>query len=225
MVSKTHGEVTIFQNGAGTATGSLDLQTPADFSLASFEGASFVFNTLSTDPNQPRGLAGSFVVDATGNFSRGTLELNDNAAISTNVPFSGGFVLAPNSVGFGFTSIQFRNPSNLITGLQLSYVIIDKTHMLVLESEGVGFAAGEMFTQAPIPVATPNTLIAGPLVLTAHGTNFALGAVLVATPSQGSATDGTISGTGDLNSSAAVHNASVTGTYSIASNGRGTMTI
>jgi len=226
MASKTHGQVTIFQNGSGAATGSIDLQTPADFSLASFEGASFVFNALSTDPNHPHGLAGNFVVDATGNFSSGTFDFNDNGTISANTPLSGGFVLAPDSGGFGFTSIQFRNAANLITGLQLTYVIIDKTHMLVLESEGVGFAAGEMFTRAQIPVAAPNTAISGPFVLTAHGpTNFALGAVLVATPSQGSSTNGTISGTGDLNSSAVVQNANVTGTYSIASNGRGTMTI
>ena len=155
----------------------------------------------------------------------GILELNDNGTISTDIPLSGGFVLAPDSVGFGFISVQFRNAANLIDGLQLTYIIIDKTHMLVQESEGSGLAQGEMFTQSQIPVAAPNTVISGPFVLTAHGPAFALGAVLVATPSQGSSTDGTISGTGDLGSSAVVSNASVTGTYSIANNGRGTMTI
>jgi hypothetical protein len=226
MVSKTHGMVTIFQNGSSTATGSIELQTLADFSLASFERASFVFNTLSTDAKHPRGLAGSFVVDAAGNFSSGTLELNDNGTITTNTPFSGGFVLAPDAGGLGFISIQFRSANNLITGLQLTYVIIDKTHMLVLESEGSGFAAGEMFTQSQIPVAAPNTAMSGNFVLTAHGpAPIAIGAVLVATPLQGSTTDGTITGVGDLNSSAVAQNANVTGTYSIASNGRGTMTL
>ena len=31
MVSKTHGQITVFQNGSATATGSIDLQTPAVF--------------------------------------------------------------------------------------------------------------------------------------------------------------------------------------------------
>lgn len=226
MVSKTHGMVTIFQSGSSTATGSIDLQTLADFSLVSFEGASFVFNALSTDAKHPRGLAGSFAVDATGNFSSGSLERNDNGTINANTPLSGGFVLAPDAGGLGFISIQFRSANNLITGLQLTYVIIDKTHMLVLESEGSGFAAGEMFTQSQIPAAAPNTAMSGNFVLTARGpAPIAIGAVLVATPLQGSTTDGTITGVGDLNSSAVAQNANVTGTYSIAGNGRGTMTL
>jgi hypothetical protein len=139
---------------------------------------------------------------------------------------SGGFVLAPDSNGFGFISIQYRLPNNLITGLQLDYIIVDRTHLKVLESEGVAFAAGDAFTQSSINVAVPNTALAGPFALTLQGpNNFALGAVLVATPTSGSTSDGTISGTGDLNASTPASNAAVTGTYTMTGSGRGTMTL
>jgi hypothetical protein len=215
LLSSQSGLVVRFDNAA-TASGTIDLQNSSAFSNTALAG-SLAFNLSGVDGSGlSLGTAGSITTDASGNITSGVQDVNDNGTISTNLvvtPAAG--AMSNPSTGRGTVSIS--------TGLgtfNFAFYVVDANHIKLISTDASPVLSGDAFRQQG-PFS--NASASGPFVLTLTGAigggPFVAGAVIT---SDGA---GNITGTEDANRNGSVNtNFAVTGTYSIASNGRGTLT-
>ena len=218
LVSGGHALVTRFDSNA-TGSGTIDQQTSSAFSNTALAGQ-FAFSLTGIDSvGNPLGVAGTFTSDTAGNITSGIDDSNDSGAVVTNDPMTGSLPVASN--GRGTATI------NTVRGTStFAFYVVDSTHLKLVETDTTSSLSlgGEAFRQTgPFSNASAN----GPFAFTLAGADllsagpFAAGGVLTADGA------GTItSGTEDFNDVGLVTtNVGLTGNYSIAANGRGTLSI
>ncbi len=216
LLSSQSGLLVRFDNAA-TASGTIDLQNSGAFSNGALAGP-FAFNLSGIDGSGfPLGTAGAVTTDASGSITAGVQDFNDNGGISTNLainPAAG--AMSNPSTGRGTITI-----ATSFGTLDFAFYVISANQLKFISTDASPVLAGDAFRQQG-PFS--NASVSGPFVLTLAGSigggPFVAGAVITS-DGAGNIT----SGTEDLNRNGAVNqNVSVTGTYSIAANGRGTLT-
>lgn len=216
LVSGGHALVTRFDaNAAGSGT--IDQQNTSAFSNTALAG-SFAFSLSGIDSvNNPMTVAGTLTADSTGNLTAGVDDSNDNGGIVTNDPLTGSIPVAAN--GRGAAALNTSRGA-----LAFAFYVVDANHLKLVETNSTLVLGGEAFRQTgpfnPASVTGPFAFtIAGADILSAAP--FAAGGVLVS-DGAGNVT----SGTEDLNDAGTVStNLGLTGTYTMAASGRGTLTI
>lgn len=215
VVSSQRALVMRFDTSA-TASGSLDRQDATAFSNATLNG-NFAFNISGVDAGGfAMQSAGALAADGAGTVTSGVEDVNDNGVVSTNLALSGGYTL---NTANGRGTVSLTTTAGT---LNFVFHIVDANRLKVLETDTVPVLAGDAFRQTG-PFS--NASVSGPLVFTTGGQRgnfaYALGGVLTA-DGGGNIT----AGLQDLNNGGTVtQGISTTGTYSIAANGRGTMTL
>ena len=215
LLSSQSGLVVRFDNAA-TASGTIDLQNSGAFSNSALAG-SLAFNLSGVDGSGlSLGTAGAITTDTSGNITSGVQDVNDNGTVSSNLvvtPAAG--AMSNPSTGRGTVSI-----STGLGTLNFAFYVVDANHIKLISTDVSPVLSGDAFRQTG-PFS--NASASGPFVLTLSGSiaggPFVAGAVIT---SDGA---GNITGTEDANRNGTVNtNLALTGTYSIASNGRGTLT-
>lgn len=216
IVAGGHALVTRFDNRA-TGSGTIDQQTTFAFSNAALAG-SFAFTLSGIDTGGvPLAVGGVFTSDASGNLTAGTDDSNDNGLIVTNDPMTGSIPMTASGRG----TATLNTSRGVLT---FAYYVVDANHLKIVGTNTFPALGGEAFSQnAP----SSNASVSGPFAFTIagadllNGTPFAAGGVLT---SDGA---GNISaGVEDFNDGGSISTAvPFTGTYTMASTGRGTLTL
>lgn len=216
IVAGGHALVTRFDTRA-TGSGTIDQQTTFAFSNAALAGR-FAFSLSGIDTGGvPLAVGGVFTSDASGALTSGVDDSNDNGLVITNDPMTGSIPVA--STGRGIATL------NTVRGtLTFAYYVVDANHLKIVGINNLPALGGEAFSQnAP----SSNTSVSGPFAFTIagadllNGTPFAAGGVLTS-DGAGNIT----AGIEDFNDGGSITTAvPFTGTYSMAANGRGTMTL
>jgi hypothetical protein len=216
IVSGGHALITRFDNSA-TGSGTMDQQSTSAFSNSALAGP-FAFSLSGIDTGEvPMALAGKFTSDASGNITSGINDANDNGIVLTNQTLTGSLPVA--ATGRGTATL------NTIKGtLRFAFYVVDANHIKVVETDSLPVLAGEAFRQTG-PFS--NASVSGPFAFTVAGADllsggpFAAGGILTSNGS-GNIT----AGIEDINDAGLVTtNVSLSGSYSIASTGRGTLTL
>jgi hypothetical protein len=217
LVASGHALVTRFDTSA-TGSGTIDQQTASAFSNAALAGT-YAFNISGIDVvGNPIGIAGNFTADATGNITSGIDDSNDNSGIILSDPLTGSVPVAGSGRGIA--------TFNTVRGtLVFAYYVVDTTHLKMVETDASLALGGEAFCQTG-PFS--NASLSGPFAFTIAGVDllnggvpFAAGGVLTS-DGAGNVT----SGTEDFNDAGTLSlNVGLTGSYTMAANGRGTLTL
>jgi hypothetical protein len=204
-------------DGNATASGSLDIQTSSAFNLPSLAGT-FVFNVAGIDAAMnPEASAGVFTVDPSGNLTGGVQDTSDNGILSTNDPLTAAPLAMSNpTTGRGMLAItSAAHPTR-----HFVFYVVNADLLRLLEVDSAPTLAGDAFFQGS------STSIAGSFAFTNSGANagvpFAEGGILntdgVATIQPSSVEDVNDGGTISTN-------VSLSGTFAVAGNGRGTLNL
>lgn len=152
LKSNAHGLV-IQSDGAASTTGTLDLQTPAQFAEASINGKFvFDFSGVSFAGTSPSIIStvGEFVGDGNGNITSGTVDVNDGSFAPTGaVSLSPGtYQLDTNGNG-----TNFGRGMMTVNSKTYAFYIVDHTRIKFLEEDSSGGSEGEANLQSgAIPV-------------------------------------------------------------------------
>ncbi len=215
IVAGGHALITRFDANA-TGSGTIDQQTTSAFSNAALAGQ-FAFSLSGIDSlANPLAVAGNFTSDATGAITSGINDSNDNGSVITSDPLTGSIPVASN--GRGTASINTARGT-----LSFAYYVVDSTHLKLVETDTTIALGGEAFRQTgPFSASS----VSGPFAFTLAGADllngpFAAGGVLTS-----DGVSAVTSGTEDINDAGSLaSNVALTGNYTVASNGRGTLTI
>lgn len=212
VVSFNRALITEFDTSA-TSIGTLDAQTSTDLTLSAFSGGyafRFSGSDLGTTPPTPTAIGGVLTADGKGNITSGVEDVNDGGVV-TNPAISGTYA-TPDSFGRGTATIGAAT---------YVYYIADSGNIKFLETDNI-LTSGSAFTQGT------STFSSGSLT-----GNYAFTLLGASVPPGTALSDGGIftadgkgnlsSGTLDANSGGILVTSAITGTYTVASNGRGTM--
>jgi hypothetical protein len=213
FVNSNHALIMQF-DGSATSSGSLDLQT-----LPGTMDGNYAYAFSGVDKTYaPTALGGVFTI--TGTAVAGVTDQNDNGVVNLNQPFAG-TLSAPDLLGRG--SLSITGSTSIIT-----YYIVRSEVIRVIDVDtnksNIGSAFGQgggSFSNASLPNS----------ILAVAGNSFTGGLGGVAALGQFSTNTGaaTFSGVADDSEIAfgftPVEAAAISGTYSIPSNGYGSMTI
>jgi hypothetical protein len=167
LTTGLHAEL-ILAGPNATGGGTIDQQSVTALSnSASVISGAYVFSVLGADgknaavPYAPRGLAGEFTADGSGNVPapQGTLiDVNDNGSISpADTSLNGTYAFDPNNPGSGRGTITLQSNSTGGTALQYAFYALSTavdpntnasyvTQMHLIEIDGANAAAGDMFS-------------------------------------------------------------------------------
>lgn len=216
IVAGGHALVTRFDNRA-TGSGTIDQQSTFAFSNAALAGR-FAFSLSGIDTGGvPLAVGGVFTSDASGNLTAGIDDSNDNGLVVTNDPMTGSIPMTAS--GRGTATLNTSRGA-----LTFAYYVVDANHLKIVGTNTFPALGGEAFSQnAP----SSNASVSGPFAFTVAGADllngnpFAAGGVLTS-DGAGNVT----SGIEDFNDGGSIAtNVSLTGTYAVAANGRGTLTL
>ncbi|MCU1254126.1 MAG: hypothetical protein JWM83_425 [Candidatus Angelobacter sp.] len=216
IVASGHALVTRFDSRA-TGSGTIDQQTTSAFSNAVLAGP-FAFSLSGIDTGGiPMAIGGIFTSDASGTLTAGVDDSNDDGVIVTSDPMTGSIPMT--STGRGTATLNTSKGA-----LTFAYYVVDANHLKFVGTNTFPALGGEAFRQLG---TFNNASVSGPFAFTLAGADlltrnpFAAGGVLT---SDGA---GTISnGIEDFNDGGIVNtNVTFTGTYTMATNGRGTMSL
>ena len=216
IVASGHALVTRFDNRA-TGSGTIDQQTSSAFSNAVLAGP-FAFSLSGIDTGGiPLAVGGIFTSDASGTLTAGVDDSNDNGVVVTNDPMTGSIPMT--STGRGTATLNTSRGA-----LTFAYYVVDANHLKFVGTNTLPALGGEAFRQlGPFT----NASVSGPFAFTLAGADllsrnpFAAGGV-VTSDGAGNLTNGIE----DINDAGFVNtNVPFTGSYTMAANGRGTMTL
>lgn len=214
LISSGHALIIRFDNNS-TASGSIDAQTSSAFSLSSLAG-SLVLNVSGNDAGgNAEAAAGIISVDSSGNINSGVQDTNDNGAVSTNVAVTPAAAAMTNpSNGRGTLSITAGG-----TTRNFVYYVVDSNHIKLVEVDSSPALAGDAFRQT-------STAVSGSFAFTIGGVTssgpFAAGGI-INTDGAGNVLNTSVE---DSNNAGSIsQNATLSGTYSVAGNGRGTASL
>ena len=206
LVSSEHGQLIRFDNEA-SPSGTLD-KLNTSLTVSDLSGT-WAFNVCGTDTaGKPKAVVGVFTANSSGAIMSGTVDINDNGAIRTNVD-----MLGPAEVfvvdGLGRGGVQFATATDPLN-LYLA-TILDANHMR-LHLGSVDILDGDAYRVI-------DTSISGPLAFTLAGTGargtFASGGILNSDGAGNILNDSIL----DTNNGGMVGlNSATAGTYSIIGN-------
>lgn len=213
IISSGHALIIRFDNNS-TASGSIDQQSSSAFSLSALAG-SLVFNVSGLDSaGNGEAAAGVFTVDSSGNLNSGVQDTNDNGALTTNAALTPtAAAMSSPSNGRGTLSIPGTSTLNFV------YYVVDANHLKLVEVDLSPSLSGDAFR-------TSGTAISGSFAFTVGGVStggpFAAGGIMN-TDGAGNILNTSVE---DSNNGGSVTtNTTLSGTYSVAANGRGTMSL
>jgi hypothetical protein len=213
FVNANHAMVEQF-DGTATSSGSMDLQT-----LSGSLAKNFAFTMSGVDPDyNPIGVGGVFAV--TSPSVSGKFDANDDGTVTTGTAFSG-TISAVDSYGRGtITGASFA--------VKLTYYMVGPEVMRIVDMDADDSAGGTAYGQGTGTFS--NAALSGISVLSLAGNSFSnnYGAVAIITASNTGSSPSDFSGGGDDNelaNSVQAFNATISGTYSVQSNGYGSLTI
>jgi hypothetical protein len=200
---------------AYTESGVMLLQDTAAFSTSAFQGDYAFGTSLFGSANEA--LAGGFRADGAGNFTSGSLDVNNPQGQGfdlelNDAPFTGTYSV---DVSSGRGTATLTIPTVGAANVVFYAVSAKKLLWSGLTSNGVAFTgsalqqSGNAFSQSSLKGTSVIALSASAGLLTADG--------------NGNVT-GTIDGSGDRSGNIST-NQSFTGTYTVSANGRGTLSI
>jgi len=216
LVAGGHALVTRFDTNAA-GSGTIDKEDTSAFSNAALAG-SFAFNVAGIDNvGNPLAVAGLFTTNSSGTITSGLDDSNDAGGVITNDPMSGTVTVAASGRGTaGIGTVR--------GALSFAFYVVDATHLKLVEIDNSFAMGGDAFRQTG-PFS--NASLSGPFAFTIAGSDnlsavpFGAGGILISNGA-GSITGGTE----DFNDGGTVtQNVGVTGSYSMAANGRGTLSI
>jgi len=216
LVATGHGLITRFDANA-SGSGTIDPQTTSAFSNAALAGT-FAFNLSGIDSvGNPLGVVENFTSDATGNITSGIEDSNDSGLVATNNPVTGSIPVSSNGRGSATVNTTFGT-------LTFAFYAVDATHLKMVEVDPSLVLGGEAFRQTgPFTAAS----VSGPFAFTIAGADvlngapFAAGGVLTS-----DGVSAVTSGTEDINDGGTIaQNAGLTGNYTMAATGRGTLNL
>jgi hypothetical protein len=195
-----------------SATGTLDVQSPGEFQLASLVSNYTLATSGTQSGSAPWALVGGIALDGAGKVTTGTLDVNGSTSVSgASVT---GTISAPSASGSGALSLSTASGPFAFT-----YYMIDAAHIKVVENDINGVSIGELVRQGS---AVSTTSLRNSYAFTANGPvalgPFAAGGVM------------TLDGAGTIASGVSDNlgngqlNAAVTGTYTVANAGTGRVT-
>ena len=211
-----HALVTRFDSRA-TGSGTIDQQTTSAFSNAALAGP-FAFTLSGIDTGGvPLAVGGVFTSDASGNLTSGLDDSNDNGLVTTNDPMTGSIPMT--STGRGTATLNTSRGA-----LSFAYYAVDANHLKIVGTNIFPALGGEAFRQTG---PFNNASVSGPFAFTVAGADllslnpFVAGGVITS-DGAGNVT----SGIEDFNDAGSITTSvPLTGTYAMAANGRGTMTL
>lgn len=215
MLSNQRALVVRFDTFA-TASGSMDLQNTSAFSTAALHGG-FAFDVAGIDNvGNAFGSAGNFQADNAGNLTNGIQDFNDGGAVNLSQALTGSWSVGPAN-GRGTVTL-----TTALGTLQFAFYVVDANHLKLVETDAAAILAGDAFRQTG---AFSNASLTGAFPFTLGGLSnkgaFAAGGIFSADG------NGTVTGgVEDVNNGGGVvQNLVLSGGYSIAATGRGTMSL
>ena len=214
MISATQAELIEFDSAA-TGTGNMNAQNTSMFSNSALDG-SYSFGFLGADSSGlPFASAGALTLDGAGDIVAGTEDANDSGTITNNLTFTGSYNIASNGRGTATWTDSNNNTSHF------ALYVVSSGQVIFTEIDSSAQIAGNAIMQG-VP-SFSNASLSGTSVFTLTGNStvgtFVEGGLITA-DGNGNIT----SGVEDQNDAGTTsENNVVTGTYSIASNGRGTV--
>jgi hypothetical protein len=213
--SSTQLALVIEFDSSATSSGNLVLQTPSSFSQSSITGG-YSFTLAGVDLTRsaaPLDTGGVLTADGKGDITGVTEDINDAGTVSSSTPT--GTYTTPDSFG--------RGTATLGSTATYAYYIVNSGALKFLETDKNGLTVGSAFSQGTTPFTAAS--LSGSFAFTALGKSgtgaLAIGGLL--------GFDGTMNLTSstalDVNNAGTVASANPTGTYAVASNGRGTITL
>jgi hypothetical protein len=204
-------------DGFATSSGSLDLQI-----LPSTLGGSYAFALSGLDSSStPVSFGGVFSINGTS-ISNGIIDINDsdNFGLTTGTAFSG-TISAPDTFGRG----TIKGIKVAQSPVSLNYYIVGPKVIRLIDVDSTDAAAGSAFSQG---TGTFTNASLGPSVLALAGNLFnQFGALAQFATSNTSSSPANFSGVGDesepQNGVFAARGSKIKGTYSIGSNGYGSL--
>jgi hypothetical protein len=199
-----------------TASGSIDRQDTNAFTANTLQN-NFAFNISGVDASgRAMASAGDFSANNGGTIPTGVQDFNDNGTVNTNLGLTGAYFLGAAS-GRGTMTL-----STSLGTLNFVFYIVDASHLKLMETDSVPVLAGDAFSQQAV---FNNASLSGPVAFTLGGAQgnspFAAGGILSA-DGAGNVT----SGVEDINNGGTIsRDLALSGSYAIASNGRGTLTL
>lgn len=215
LISSSHALVIRFDNNS-TASGSMDLQSSSAFSLSSVAG-SYAFNVSGIDSGgHSQGSVGAITLDSSGNLTSGVEDTNDDGSVSANVALipTSGAASSP-SAGNGRGTLTVPGT----TTLHFIYYVVSSNQVNLIEVDLSPVLAGNAFRQS-------STAISGSFAFTLGGVStggaFVAGGI-INTDGAGNVLSTSLEDTN--NGGVISENVPLSGTYSVAGNGRGTVTL
>ena len=218
FVNANHALIMQF-DGTATSSGSMDTQ-----SLTSAPSGGFAFTLSGVDSAySPVGFGGVFSISGT-TLSNGLSDVNDAGTISTDNPFSG-TLSAADAYGRGtITGITFSGAA-----LSITYYIVGPEVIRIIDVDATDSAVGSAFGQGANATAANNASLGSSVLALANNPwSSTYGALGQFTTSNTSSDPADFSGVGDvdeLDNNVFAQASAMSGTYSIASNGYGSLTI
>jgi hypothetical protein len=231
FVNLNHGLIAQF-DGTATSSGSMDVQTlPAALS------GGYAFTLAGVDPNfSPVAFGGVFTISGGTTLENGFLDTNDGGVVATNAPLSG-TLSAFDSFGRGTitSTINYTNVVGTPAPVFLNYYVVGPEALRIIDVDSTNngsvtsdSAVGSALGQGTNAISATNAQL-GESVFAINGSpypaNFA--AVGMFSTSNASSSTADLSGVADDNEVIGIQMAAapIGGTYSIASNGYGSLTI
>jgi len=212
FANANHALITQF-DGTATSSGSMDLQTSTALPSGSF---AFVASGTSSDDNGAFSAAYGGVFTITSGALSGTLDSNLGGAVTPDTPFTAS-LSTPDAFGRG----SINNSTGIATSINYYVVGPEVIRIIDVDSATADTAVGSAYGQGAVPAFTAGSI--GESVFSVENPFTAYAAV-----GQFKTTAGThFNGVGDLNelnngiqlTAQAIH-----GTYTLASDGYGSMT-
>jgi len=155
-------------DGAAATSGSLSLQTPADFAAGflngkyvfDFSGRSFAGATPSVIS-----LIGQFAADGNGNVTGGVMDVNDSAFAPTGAMPVAAATYQLDSNGNG---TNFGRGTIALNERTYAFYVVDNAHIRMLEEDAQGGTQGEAVLQAGA-IPTQNSAFQGSFVFLSEG--------------------------------------------------------
>ena len=219
FVNANHALISQF-DGTATSSGSLDLQTLS----TSVSDGSYAFTLSGIDATQTgasTAFGGVFSVSESGSQISGSFDTNDSsaAAPALNTAFTG-TISAPDSFGRGSITSAL--------GISLNYYLVGPEAIRLIDVDGTDSAVGSAFGQGTVTFS--NASLANSIFgveSNSAGQQYAAAGILATVPGTGAS--GTFSGVADDDEfflgESPVNGASISGSYTIAANGYGSVTI
>jgi hypothetical protein len=199
-------------------SGDLFRQANGPFNNSSLSGP-FAFTLGGVSGTGPLGLGGIFTSTGVGTISPGgSVDVNNNGAISANVTVNGGTYSIDSASGRGTATLNLSNGQNL----NLAFYPAANGSVQLLETDNLFSAAGQAFSQSGGPFG-PQALV-GSFAVNFNGVVLTTGLEEDIAGQIAGEQGGRLGGALDINNSLNTSSASADGTFSVSQNGKGALT-